>query len=72
MTTDEVILNAIDAEDPEISDYNQQPDTTILGDQVKACLQETEDIPRDITSLFDKTLFSLDTSLVPKTIRYWT
>ncbi|CAD5111449.1 DgyrCDS758 [Dimorphilus gyrociliatus] len=69
LTTDEVVLNNIDAEDPEISDYNQQPDTTILGDQVKACLQETEDIPRDITTLFDKTLFSLDTSLVPKTIR---
>ncbi len=32
-------LNEIDAEDPEISDYNMIPDTSKLSDSVRVCLQ---------------------------------
>lgn len=69
LTTDEIKLNAIDAEDPEISDYNQLPDVARLSEQLKTCLQESDDIPRDITTLFDNSLFRLDTGLVSKSIK---
>ncbi|XP_046566785.1 LOW QUALITY PROTEIN: intraflagellar transport protein 52 homolog [Haliotis rubra] len=69
LTTEEIKLNAIDAEDPEISDYNQLPEVAKLAEELKTCLQESDDIPRDITTLFDNSLFKLDTSLVPKAIK---
>ncbi|XP_059149492.1 intraflagellar transport protein 52 homolog isoform X2 [Physella acuta] len=69
LTTDEIKLNLIDAEDPEISDYSQLPDIARLSEQLKTCLQESDDIPRDITTLFDSSMFKLDTSLVPKAIK---
>ncbi|XP_041358031.1 intraflagellar transport protein 52 homolog isoform X2 [Gigantopelta aegis] len=69
LTTDEIKLNNIDAEDPEIGDYNQLPDIAKLAEDLKTCLQESDDIPRDITTLFDNSLFKLDTSLVPKAIK---
>jgi len=47
-----------------------QPDTSLLADQIKSCLQETEEVPLDITSLFDNSLFKLDTSVVTKAIKY--
>lgn len=53
----------------QIADYNYLPDTATLAEQVKACLQETDEVPRDITMLFDSSLFKLDTSLVPKAIK---
>lgn len=46
-----------------------QPDTATLSEQVQTCLQETEEIPRDITTLFDSNLFKLDTSLVSTVIQ---
>ncbi|ELU04562.1 hypothetical protein CAPTEDRAFT_159967, partial [Capitella teleta] len=69
LTTDDIKLNQIDAEDPEISDYNMQPDTSLLAEQIKSCLQETDEVPRDITTLFDNLLFKLDNSIVPKAIK---
>ena len=53
----------------QVSDYIMQPETAMLGEQVKACLQETEDVPHDITSLFDGSVFRLDTSIVSKVIK---
>ncbi|XP_052684232.1 intraflagellar transport protein 52 homolog [Crassostrea angulata] len=69
LTSDEIKLNPIDAEDPEISDYNMLPDIAKLAGQLKTCLQESDDVPRDITMLFDNSLFKLDTSLVPNAIK---
>jgi len=40
-----------------------------MAEQVKSCLQETEEVPRDITTLFDGSVYKLDTSLVPKAIK---
>ena len=53
----------------QIADYNYLPDTATMAEQVKSCLQETEEVPRDITTLFDSSLYKLDTSLVPKAIK---
>lgn len=46
------------------------PDIAKLASQLKTCLQESDDVPRDITMLFDNSLFKLDTSLVPNAIKY--
>lgn len=54
----------------QISDYNMLPDIAKLAGQLKTCLQESDDVPRDITMLFDNSLFKLDTSLVPNAIKY--
>ncbi|KAJ8032906.1 Intraflagellar transport protein 52-like [Holothuria leucospilota] len=69
LTSDEVSLNAIDAEDPEISDYNMLPDTAKLADKLRCCLQEIDDTSRDFNTLFDSKLFQMDTTVVPKVIR---
>ena len=45
-------LNSIDADDPEISDYNMIPDTTVLADRLRVCLQESDEVPSDFTRLF--------------------
>ena len=39
LTSEEVQLNRIDAEDPEISDYIMIPDTGRLADSPRVCLQ---------------------------------
>ena len=62
-------LNRIDAEDPEISDYNMIPDTCKLADQLRVCLQESDEVPSDYTRLFDTRLYSISTSLVPAAIK---
>ena len=49
LTSDEVQLNKIDAEDPEVSDYTMIPDTSRLSDLPRVCLQESEEIPPDYT-----------------------
>ncbi|KAI9179974.1 hypothetical protein H9P43_005306 [Blastocladiella emersonii ATCC 22665] len=65
LTSDRVHLNPIDANEPEITDYHYLPDITSLSSHPRACLQDTEDLPRDFTRLFDHALFGLDLSLVP-------
>ncbi|MEW5301201.1 MAG: hypothetical protein WDW38_004741 [Sanguina aurantia] len=61
-------LNAIDAEEPEVSDLKLLPDTQSLAEKLKGCLQEGEDIPRDWTTMFDTNLFRFDTSLIPEAV----
>ncbi|XP_041061270.1 intraflagellar transport protein 52 homolog isoform X2 [Carcharodon carcharias] len=68
LTTNEIQLNQIDAEDPEISDYTMLPDTAKLSDRLRVCLQEGDENPRDFTTLFDMSVFKLDTMALPKVI----
>ncbi len=35
------------------------------------CLQEGEELPRDFTGLFDHSLYKLDTTVLPESIRYY-
>ena len=49
---EELELNQIDAEDPEISDYNMIPDTLLMSDRLRTCLQESDEVPSDFTRLF--------------------
>lgn len=66
-----VELDAVDAEDPDINDYHYLPDTQALADRLRSCLQESEDLPKDFTQLFDDTLFKFDTNLIPETVKLY-
>ena len=70
LTTDEITLNAIDADDPEITDYHFMPDVGKLSECARVCLQKSEEVPRDFTSLFDLSMYKMDTSVLPDVIKY--
>ena len=65
LTTDELVLNTIDADEPEISDYQHVPNTATLAEQLRVCLQEGDDIPKDFTTLFKHDLYAINTSELP-------
>lgn len=70
LTTSDIALNQIDADDPEISDYIMVPDTARLAEKPRVCLQESADeIPTDYTKLFNQRLFSINTGCVPAAIQ---
>lgn len=65
LTSDKFQLDTIDAEDPDVTDYHFLPHTETLASNVRSALQEGDEVPRDFTSLFDLSLFNVDTSVVP-------
>ncbi|XP_013846162.1 intraflagellar transport protein 52 homolog isoform X2 [Sus scrofa] len=69
LTAGDIQLNQIDAEDPEISDYMMVPDTATLSERLRVCLQEGDENPRDFTTLFDLSIYQLDTTSLPKVIK---
>ncbi|XP_047905043.2 intraflagellar transport protein 52 homolog isoform X2 [Anser cygnoides] len=69
LTTSDIHLNQMDVEDPEISDYTMLPDTAALSEQLRVCLQEGDENPRDFTKLFDTSLYQLDTTALPAVIK---
>lgn len=70
LTTNDIQLDNIDAEDPEVSDYYYIPDTPKMSERLRVCLQEgDENVGRDFSKMFSEDLFKLDTSVVPATIR---
>ncbi|XP_062842594.1 intraflagellar transport protein 52 homolog [Trichomycterus rosablanca] len=68
LMTENIHLNQIDAEDPEITDYTMLPDTGFLSERLRVCLQEGDEPPRDFTSLFDMSVFRLSTDSLPSVI----
>lgn len=61
-------FDPVDAEDPDLSEYNRLPDTQALSERLRSCMQESEELPKDFTKLFDSTLFKFDTSLIPEAV----
>ncbi|TRY80327.1 hypothetical protein TCAL_10174 [Tigriopus californicus] len=68
LTTDNISLNKIDMDDPDISDYQMIPDTCYLSNRLRSCLQESDEVPSDFTRLFDTKLYSISTSMLPASI----
>jgi len=64
-------MDAIDADEPDISEYHHLPDTESLAERVRCCLQESEDVTKDFTSLFDDSLFKFDTTLIPEVVKIY-
>ena len=52
-----------------MSEYHRVPDITSLADRLRSCLQESEDLPKDFTVLFNDGLYMFDTDLVPESIK---
>lgn len=69
LADDQFSLNVIDAEEPDVSEYNLIPHVNQLSDRIKACLQDSEEIPRDFTKMFDMELFSFNMKHLPRVIR---
>ena len=69
--TGELELNQLDAAEPDYQDYFFVPDTESLADRVKCALQESEELPKDFSALFDDTLFKFDTKLIPEAIKLY-
>lgn len=65
MTTNEIHLNIIDAEEPDLTDYHQAPDIDSLATTLRVCLQESDELPRDVTTMFDTSLYTMDTRHLP-------
>lgn len=56
-------------EDNDIQDYNVIPDIGSMSENLKCCLQQSEDIPINFRSMFDDMLFKFDTDLIPEAIK---
>ncbi|KAI8912523.1 hypothetical protein EDD86DRAFT_201600 [Gorgonomyces haynaldii] len=68
LTSDSIVLNSIDANEPDIADYHYLPDVALLSENLRCCLQESDEIPNDFTTMFDTKLFKFDTSQIPSAI----
>jgi intraflagellar transport protein 52 len=60
-----------DPVDPELNEYTRLPDTQALSQRLRSCLQESEELPKDFTQLFDDSLFKFDTSLIPEALNLY-
>jgi intraflagellar transport protein 52 len=57
--------------DPEISEYHHVPDITALSDKLRSCLQESDELPKDFTTLFNERLYKFDTDLIPEALQLY-
>jgi intraflagellar transport protein 52 len=61
-------LDQIDADDPDITDYHYLPDTASLADRLRVAVEESDELPRDFTQLYDVDMFRFDTNMIPEVI----
>ncbi|KAM3132992.1 hypothetical protein pb186bvf_014848 [Paramecium bursaria] len=50
-------------------EYYYAPDVAELSEKLKSCLQESEELPRDPTTMFDTNLFKFDIDHIPEAIK---
>jgi len=58
-------------DDSEQHDLTYIPDIGSLSNQLKSCLQESDDLPLDFTKMFNNDLFKFDTNLVPESVELY-
>jgi len=56
-------------QEAELADYTTIPNIELLSQNLKPCLEGSDDLPRDFTKLFDLDMFRFDTNLIPLTIK---
>ncbi len=60
---------SVDPTCPELkTEWAPVPEVEALAERLRPCLQESEELPSDFNLLFDTSIYSVDTSLVPETI----
>ncbi|CAM9406314.1 unnamed protein product, partial [Discosporangium mesarthrocarpum] len=52
----------------DIADSRRVPNTEALADRLRCCLQETEELPKKFTNLFNDRLFKFTTRMVPEAV----
>ncbi|VDK71574.1 unnamed protein product [Litomosoides sigmodontis] len=70
--TEGFALNTVDSREPDLMDAHSIPDHIYLSEKIKVCLQEGEyemNQSSDFLKYFDISLYAMDLSLWPKTIR---
>ncbi len=55
--------------DRQVADYHNLPNTAVLAEELRVCMQEGDEAPRDFTTLFDQDLFQLDFGAVTDSVR---
>ncbi|EJW86772.1 hypothetical protein WUBG_02319 [Wuchereria bancrofti] len=70
--TEGFALNTVDSKEPDLIDMHHIPDHIDLSEKIKVCLQEDEyemNQSSDFLKYFDISLYAMDLSVWPKTIR---
>lgn len=71
LLADEVELDQGFDDDAELGEFRVLPDVSFMAEQLKSCLQQSDDIPMNFRSMFDSELFKFDTNLVPEAIQLY-
>lgn len=58
-------------EDNDLQEYTVIPDIGSMSEQLKSCLQTSEDMASNFRSLFDTDMFKFDTGLVPEAVKLY-
>ena len=67
----DLTLYVLDAEEPDVGEYDQLPDVAALAERPKACLTDGPggaDLPKDFTQLFVDHMYAMDMDLVPEAV----
>lgn len=61
-----------DKKSPQLDvEYRYAPDIAELSEKLKSCLQESDELPKDVTTLFDCTLFKFDIDQIPEAVKLY-
>jgi intraflagellar transport protein 52 len=58
-------------DDNDLQDFAVAPDVGVMSEELKSCLQTSEDISSNFKNLFDLELFQFDTNIVPETVKLY-
>lgn len=59
----------VDEDAAEYGERVEVPNTASLAESVQSCLQESEELPTDFTTMFDDRMFSYDVNHIPDAVR---
>ena len=58
-----IVWDHADAQDPDTNEYHNVPNTAVLSERPRSCLQEPESIPKAFSELFAGQLYGMDTKV---------
>eukprot|EP00340_Litonotus_pictus_P000465 CAMPEP_0170514288 /NCGR_PEP_ID=MMETSP0209-20121228/859_1 /TAXON_ID=665100 ORGANISM="Litonotus pictus, Strain P1" /NCGR_SAMPLE_ID=MMETSP0209 /ASSEMBLY_ACC=CAM_ASM_000301 /LENGTH=425 /DNA_ID=CAMNT_0010798321 /DNA_START=27 /DNA_END=1304 /DNA_ORIENTATION=+ len=59
------------SKDVELQNYTFTPNIVSIAENIKSCLEETKDPPKNFNDMFDTTMFSVDNHLVPEALNLY-
>jgi intraflagellar transport protein 52 len=57
--------------DQGIQDYTYVPEISELAENLKSCLEQPHELPKDFTQLFEENLFKFTTDLIPEAVQLY-